>query len=120
MAEFNGRSSSYGQTRNNLQLDFYYGSNNPKNYWSDQRSYSLDTYHHDHQSQFNQIPNNFDNKLKKSKTISTSKVWCFSDPEFKRKKRVASYRAYTVEGKVKRSFRKSFSWIKEKLIYGIW
>ncbi|XP_021856623.1 uncharacterized protein [Spinacia oleracea] len=119
-AEFdNGRSSSssYVQSRdnnnnnNNLQLDFYHGG---KNTWNEGRSYSLD-----HQNTGNDN-NVFENKLKKSKTISNSKVWCFSDPEFKRKKRVASYRAYTVEGKVKGSFKKSFNWIKDKLLYGFW
>ncbi|GFZ16253.1 ABC family ABC transporter, putative [Actinidia rufa] len=37
------------------------------------------------------------------------------------RKRVASYRAYSVEGKVKRSFRKSFKWIKDRynqVVYG--
>ncbi|KAJ0979882.1 hypothetical protein J5N97_015356 [Dioscorea zingiberensis] len=34
---------------------------------------------------------------------SGSGAWCFSDPELKRKRRVASYKAYAVEGKVKAS-----------------
>ena len=38
-----------------------------------------------------------------------------SDPETKRKKRVASYNVYTVEGKLKASVRSSFKWIKNKL-----
>ncbi|XXG56178.1 hypothetical protein AAC387_Pa03g3662 [Persea americana] len=37
-----------------------------------------------------------------------------SDPEMKRKKRVASYNLFTVEGKVKSSVRGSFKWIKTK------
>ncbi|XP_058206590.1 uncharacterized protein LOC131320057 [Rhododendron vialii] len=44
---------------------------------------------------------------------STSKSWSLGDPELQRKKRVASYKAYTVEGKVKGSIRKSFRWIKD-------
>ncbi|GER36011.1 hypothetical protein STAS_12331 [Striga asiatica] len=43
-----------------------------------------------------------------------SKSWCFRDPELMRKKRIASYRVYTVEGKVKGSIKKSFRWIKER------
>ncbi|KAK3020193.1 hypothetical protein RJ639_047137 [Escallonia herrerae] len=47
-----------------------------------------------------------DLKLKKAK--STGGSWNLTDPEFQRKKRVASYKVYSVEGKVKGSFRKSF------------
>ncbi|CAO2841526.1 uncharacterized protein LOC130814668 [Amaranthus tricolor] len=57
-------------------------------------------------------------ELKKGKSAnasSSSKAgWCFSDPEMQRKKRVASYKAYSVEGKIKRSFSKSFRWIKDR------
>lgn len=50
-------------------------------------------------------------KFKKSK--STSKNWCsIVDPELQRKKRVSSYKVYTMEGKVK----KCFHWIKVKCI----
>uniref|UniRef100_A0A0C9RXC7 TSA: Wollemia nobilis Ref_Wollemi_Transcript_6281_909 transcribed RNA sequence n=1 Tax=Wollemia nobilis TaxID=56998 RepID=A0A0C9RXC7_9CONI len=42
------------------------------------------------------------------------KAWGFSDPEVKRRKRVASYKVYSVEGKMKASFCKSFRWIKDK------
>ncbi|KAJ4775899.1 hypothetical protein LUZ62_060156 [Rhynchospora pubera] len=48
-------------------------------------------------------------------------AWCFSDPEMKRKRRVASYKAYSVEGKVKASLKKGIRWIKYKcseLIHG--
>ncbi|XP_052199909.1 uncharacterized protein LOC127806572 [Diospyros lotus] len=56
-----------------------------------------------------------DAKLKKGKSAngSVSKSWSFSDPELQRKKRVASYKTYAVEGKVKGSFRKSFRWLKD-------
>jgi len=59
---------------------------------------------------------------KHTKTKS-SKVWGLNDPEVKRRKRVASYKVYTVEGKVKGSFRKSFRWLKDKcteIVYGWW
>lgn len=64
-------------------------------------------------------------KLKKGKSISAvssfSKSWTLSDPELQRKKRVASYKMYSVEGKIKGSFRKSFRWLKNKysqVVYG--
>ncbi|KAG5019382.1 hypothetical protein JHK87_015237 [Glycine soja] len=37
------------------------------------------------------------------------------NPELKRRKRVASYNMYTMEAKLKSSFRSSFKWIKNKL-----
>ncbi|KAH9757694.1 hypothetical protein KPL71_016467 [Citrus sinensis] len=37
-----------------------------------------------------------------------------SDPEIKRKKRIASYNVFTVENKLKSSVRNSFKWIKGK------
>ncbi|KAJ7974021.1 DUF3511 domain protein [Quillaja saponaria] len=37
-----------------------------------------------------------------------------NDPELKRKKRIAAYNVFTVEGKVKTSVRNSFKWIKNK------
>ncbi|KAL3683683.1 hypothetical protein R1sor_001705 [Riccia sorocarpa] len=47
-----------------------------------------------------------------------SRTWDLgmSDPEVKRKKRVASYKVFTVEGKVKASVRSGFRWIKNKYI----
>ncbi|CAL1376569.1 unnamed protein product [Linum trigynum] len=35
------------------------------------------------------------------------------DPELQRKKRVVSYKAYAMEGKMKGSLKKSFRWIKD-------
>ncbi|PQM40501.1 uncharacterized protein Pyn_21682 [Prunus yedoensis var. nudiflora] len=60
-------------------------------------------------------------KKGKSTNGSASKSWSFSDPELQRKKRVASYKVYTVEGKLKGSLRKSFRWVKEtcnRVVYG--
>ncbi|XP_068648899.1 uncharacterized protein [Aristolochia californica] len=63
-------------------------------------------------------------KFKKGKpTESSSKSWSFNDPELQRKKRVASYKVYAVEGKMKGSFRKSFRWLKDRytqVVYGWW
>ncbi|KAG6409126.1 hypothetical protein SASPL_132158 [Salvia splendens] len=62
-------------------------------------------------------------KFKKGKSTNgaDARSWALTDPELQRKKRVASYKAYTVEGKVKGSFKKSFRWIKERytlMVYG--
>ncbi|KAJ8769630.1 hypothetical protein K2173_005233 [Erythroxylum novogranatense] len=38
------------------------------------------------------------------------------NPEMKRRKRVAQYNLYTMEGKLKSSFRNSFKWIKSKFV----
>uniref|UniRef100_A0A0D9V053 Uncharacterized protein n=1 Tax=Leersia perrieri TaxID=77586 RepID=A0A0D9V053_9ORYZ len=41
-------------------------------------------------------------------------VGCFGDPEAKRRRRVAGYKAYGVEGKVKASLRRGIRWFKRK------
>lgn len=41
-------------------------------------------------------------------------AWCFSDPEMKRRKRVASYKAYSAEGKLKSKVKRGWSWIKSR------
>ncbi|KAG1367643.1 hypothetical protein COCNU_14G001110 [Cocos nucifera] len=54
---------------------------------------------------------------------SSKKGWVFSDPEFQRKKRVASYKLYAVEGRVKGSLKRSFRWLKDRytqVVYGWW
>lgn len=46
----------------------------------------------------------------------------WNDPEIKRKRRVAKYKLYSAEGKVKKSLKKSYKWIKiqcAKIIHGI-
>ncbi|GAB4854466.1 hypothetical protein Ancab_023050 [Ancistrocladus abbreviatus] len=107
MDEFGSKSSGNG----GMQLDYYYYGNRPNPSY-DHRSYSLGT---PQQQRPSYVPS-YDFKLKKSKTASgsSSKIWSFNDPEFQRKKRVASYRVYGVEGKVKGSFRKSFKWLKDR------
>ncbi|CAD5171971.1 uncharacterized protein LOC103985414 [Musa acuminata AAA Group] len=45
-----------------------------------------------------------------------------SDPELKRKRRVASYNSFAMERKLKSSVRNSFKWIKNKFtdaVYGV-
>ncbi|XP_020223416.1 uncharacterized protein LOC109805656 [Cajanus cajan] len=63
------------------------------------------------------------NHVKVKKGKNTTKSWSFSDPELQRKKRVAGYKIYAAEGKMKGSLRKSFSWIKNtctQAVYGWW
>ncbi|KAK4852944.1 hypothetical protein QYF36_001380 [Acer negundo] len=75
------------------------------------------------QSQTQQQTNDVKFKKGKSTNGSSSKSWSLNDPELQRKKRVASYKVYTVEGKVKGTFRKSFRWIKDRysrVVYGWW
>ncbi|GAB2228980.1 hypothetical protein Droror1_Dr00023114 [Drosera rotundifolia] len=45
--------------------------------------------------------------------VSSVKTW-FRNPEMKRKKRVAKYKIYAMEGKVKNSFKKGYRWLKKK------
>ncbi|XP_047329031.1 uncharacterized protein LOC124932446 [Impatiens glandulifera] len=104
-----------------MQIESYKPSSN---YPHELRSYST-SYSSSSSSNY---PNN-DIKLKKGKSTnetssssSSSSSWGFGDPEFQRKKRVASYKTYAVEGKIKGSFRKSFRWLKLKysqVVYGL-
>ena len=58
-----------------------------------------------------------------SSSSSSKSGWILSDPEIQRKKRVAGYKAFALEGKMKGSLRKSFRWIKERcsqVVYGRW
>ncbi|KAG4970189.1 hypothetical protein JHK85_036610 [Glycine max] len=108
MEEF--RSKSYGDGR--MQIEAYRGTN-----MQDLRCYSASyaSSVHPTTTQQTQMGNN-DAKFKKGKSTngSTSKSWSFSDPELQRKKRVASYKVYAVEGKLKGSLRKSFKWFKDR------
>ncbi|KAK8551299.1 hypothetical protein V6N13_119770 [Hibiscus sabdariffa] len=95
------RSKSYRDGE--MQMESYY-EGGPRN-MQDLRCYSAS---YANSAQPNQI------KMKKSKSSfgSSSKAWSFNDPELQRKKRVAGYKVYAVEGKMKGSLRKSFRWIK--------
>ncbi|KAL8189443.1 hypothetical protein R6Q57_029009 [Mikania cordata] len=123
MADF--RSKSYNYTDRDMQLgrhQSYNGGFDPKA--PDFRSYSV-SYASSYKTNLDMVVagTNNDFKLKRGKSTngSTSKSWSFRDPEFQRKKRVAGYKVYSVEGKLKGSFRKSFRWIKDKyfhVVYG--
>ncbi|XWS70027.1 hypothetical protein CRYUN_Cryun03dG0013700 [Craigia yunnanensis] len=105
---YNGPASSYGNGIHSMQ---------------DLRCYST-SYASTMRHGQTQMPNN-DAKLKKGKSTSgsSSKNWSFNDPELQRKKRVASYKVYAVEGKVKGSLKKSFRWLKDRytrVVHGWW
>ncbi|GMH13737.1 hypothetical protein Nepgr_015578 [Nepenthes gracilis] len=121
------RSKSYGDGR--MQLESYYGRDNggmrpTPNGLQDLRCYSAS-----YATSVTQFPPaaaaQIPKELKKGKSTngSISQAWCFSDPELQRKKRVASYKVYTVEGRMKGSFKKSFRWLKDRysqMVHGWW
>ncbi|OIT36075.1 hypothetical protein A4A49_41260 [Nicotiana attenuata] len=52
--------------------------------------------------------------------LPESRPW-YSTPELKRKKRVAKYKIYSMEGKVKKSFKNGYRWFKHtcsRIIHG--
>lgn len=116
MEDYN-RQGPYGD--GTMQIERYYGPPGPRPATSyDLRSYSASFPE-------TQVGGNRDLKLKKGKRASgtSSNSWAFADPEFQRKKRVASYKMYSVEGKMKGSLRRSFRWLKHKytqVVYGWW
>lgn len=71
-------------------------------------------------------PPNPDYNIKevKLKKVNSCKILGIKmDPELQRKKRVAGYKAYDVESKMKGSMKGSFRWIKDtcnQIIHGIW
>ncbi|KAJ9183604.1 hypothetical protein P3X46_007433 [Hevea brasiliensis] len=125
MEDYNrSRSYSYSYGAGTMQMESYYGPPRPPTTSYDLRSYSA-SYAQSQMANNGYTTKGF--KLKKGKSTSgssfSSKSWSLSDPEFQRKKRVASYKMYTVEGKVKLSFRRSFRWLKDKysrVVYGWW
>ncbi|RRT85430.1 hypothetical protein B296_00003337 [Ensete ventricosum] len=117
----NSPSRSYGDGR--MEMEVYESRPQPSlSGPHDLRWYSA-SYASSHSS--NQAPKEV--KLKKGKSASGSSSsrsgWSLSDPELQRKKRVAGYKAYAVEGKMKGSLRKSFRWLKDRctqVAYGWW
>ncbi|XP_023744414.1 uncharacterized protein LOC111892593 [Lactuca sativa] len=106
------RSKSYNG--NKMQIEAY-NTHNPPNI-QDFRCHSA-SYASSSQTQIENTYNNNQTGMEFKKGNSggsISRIWSLTDPELQRKKRVASYKAYTVEGKVKGSIKKSFRWIKDK------
>ncbi|XP_073063944.1 uncharacterized protein [Primulina eburnea] len=92
----------------------------------DLRSYSTSDYNPPHLDyKFKDVKTKKGNKNRKiNGGLSSSRSWSFNvDPELQRKKRVAGYKAYGMEGKMKGSLRKSFKWIKDacnQVVHGFW
>lgn len=115
----NYRSKSYRD--GGMQMDVCYGNRGAPTNMQDLRCYSAN--YAGSCAPPNQIVKEVKIKKGKSNIGSTSKSWSFNDPELQRKKRVAGYKAYAVEGKMKGSLRKSFRWIKNtytQVVYGWW
>ncbi|CAD6231184.1 unnamed protein product [Miscanthus lutarioriparius] len=108
------RSKSYAGGR--MQIEPYYGGGARPDF----RSYSYSaggggmgtsSYSYSYQYEYGG-PGPGEEEVKRSK--SKRRWLALADPDMDRKRRVASYKAYGVEGKVKGSFRKSFKWIKDR------
>ncbi|CAK9177134.1 unnamed protein product [Ilex paraguariensis] len=117
------RSKSYGDGRMQMESYNYNGPNSNPTRLQNHRSYSASYASSYAQPSTTKMDMIKEVKFKKGKPAngSTSKSWSFNDPELQRKKRVAGYKVYTVEGKVKGSIRKSFRWLKERytqVVYG--
>ncbi|KAG6575464.1 hypothetical protein SDJN02_24178, partial [Cucurbita argyrosperma subsp. argyrosperma] len=113
MEDFRSKSCREGR----MQIESYTENKAAPTNMQDLRSYSV-SYAGSVQNQSNK-----EVKMKKGKSNigSSSKSWSFKDPELQRKTRVAGYKVYAVEGKMKGSLRKSFRWIKNtytQVVYG--
>ncbi|KAJ7979321.1 DUF3511 domain protein [Quillaja saponaria] len=119
MEDFRSKSCREG----GMEIESYHGrgpTSSGINGMQDLRCYSASYASSVHPTQ-TQVGNEVKFKKGKSTNGSSSKSWSFNDPELQRKKRVASYKVYTVEGKLKGSLRKSFRWLKDrytKVVYG--
>ncbi|GAA0145193.1 hypothetical protein LIER_05443 [Lithospermum erythrorhizon] len=106
---------SMSVTEGKMQIDnSAYGANQAPKNMNELRSYSTS---YVTTGQANANIDQKEVKIKKFKSKSASSAasmgWSFNDPELQRKKRVVSYKVYSVEGKMKGSLRKSFRWIKD-------
>ncbi|XP_041002210.1 uncharacterized protein LOC121247826 [Juglans microcarpa x Juglans regia] len=117
MEDFRSKSCRDGR----MQLESYYGGRAAPTSMQDLRSFSVS--YAGSSAQPNEIAKEVKIKKEKSSLGSISKSWSFGDPELQRKKRVAGYKVYSVEGKMKGSLRKSFRWIKKsytQVVDGWW
>ncbi|CAN4108878.1 unnamed protein product [Withania somnifera] len=91
--------------------------------------YVTQAYHHNNNN-FAKMPSHNNTKYQISKTSYNNnshavdhhpnRSW-YSKPEFNRKKRVAKYKIYSMEGKVKSSFKNGYRWFKHtcsRIIHG--
>ncbi|XP_062202511.1 uncharacterized protein LOC133904885 [Phragmites australis] len=114
------RSKSYAGGR--MQIEPYHGGARP-----DFRSYSYSAgggmssstssypYQYEYGGSAAGAAKTAEAEVKRSK--SKWRWLALSDPDIERKRRVAAYKAYGTEGKVKGSFRKSFKWIKDRYLH---
>lgn len=109
-----------------LQIENYSGGRVAPTSMQDLRSYSYSATYAGSAYPY-KIGKEKEVKVDKGKsTVCNSKVsksWSFNDPELQRKKRVAGYKIYSVEGKMKGSLRKSLRWIKNtyaQAVHGWW
>ncbi|KAK4273404.1 hypothetical protein QN277_021815 [Acacia crassicarpa] len=51
-----------------------------------------------------------------NRSSSRGKNWWKNDPETKRRRRLAKYKRYTTEGKLKTSFKKAVRWLKIRCV----
>jgi Domain of unknown function (DUF3511) len=89
----------------------------------DARNMQLEVYNRSSYSMPYQYPYDYEYVRDVKKGRSKSNKGWLNDPEFQRKKRIAKYKSFTVERKVKGSFTKSFRWMKDryyKIVYGWW
>nr|XP_012571003.1 uncharacterized protein LOC101489777 isoform X2 [Cicer arietinum] len=96
-----------------LQIESYSGGKVAPTSMQDLRCYSANYAYANH----------IDKEVKMKKVKGISKSWSLNDPELKRKKRVAGYKIYAAEGKMKGSLKKSLRWIKStytQAINGWW
>lgn len=120
MENFKSSSINGGQ---NFDIETY-GNKVAPSYNNNFRSYSI-PYDFNESNSNKYAPKEM--KLKKGKSTNGSSslkgCWILSDPEIQRKKRVAGYKSFALEGKMKGSFRKSFKWVKDRcsqVFHGSW
>ncbi|GJN18603.1 hypothetical protein PR202_gb05777 [Eleusine coracana subsp. coracana] len=119
------RSKSYAGARG-MQIEPYYGGGGGGGGRPDFRSYSYSAgggmSSYSYQYEFGGGAAGAAPGLDEAQRSKSKRRWlALGDPDMDRKRRVASYKAYGVEGRVKGSFRKSFKWIKDRylhLVYG--
>lgn len=111
MADY--RSRSYNDS--GMQLEVYRGRtaalppSGPFEYWSYNTRYAYSGYGSKGVKEKEAAP-----PSSSSDSSSRKGRWALSDSDFQRRKRVASYKAYGMEGRMKVSFRRSFRWLKDR------
>ncbi|KAL6615071.1 hypothetical protein ACP70R_037341 [Stipagrostis hirtigluma subsp. patula] len=121
------RSKSYAGGR--MQIEPYYGGGGGGGARPDFRSYSYSAggvgggmSSYAYQYEYGAAAGAGSAAAEEVRRSKSKRRWlALGDPDLERKRRVAAYKAYAVEGRVKGSFRKSFKWIKDRylhLVYG--